>query len=102
MIGASTILGMELTAVMKGWKMALRRSERPSVSPTTKPLDTPVRKPKKVFLSVIAVVIHRLFSLRAMHLAKSPLNQPLTAPSLDLKQLRMRKCWNISEGFDTK
>ena len=87
---------------MKGWKMALRRSERPRISPTTKPLDTPVTKPKNVFFSVMAVAIHRLFSLRAMHLAKSPLNQPLNAPSLDLKQLRIKKCWNISEGFDTK
>src|SRR6266850_4099060 len=102
MIGARAILGMELTAVMKGWKMALSRSERPRISPTTKPLDTPVTKPKKVFFSVMAVAIHRLFSLRAMHLAKSPLNQPLNTPNLDLRQLRVRKCSNISEGLDTK
>src|SRR6202011_2909431 len=102
MIGASAILGMEFTAVMKGWKMALRRSERPRISPTTKPLDTPVTKPKKVFFSVMAVAIHKLFSLRAMHLAKSPLNQPLNTPIFDLIQLTMRKCSNISEGFETK
>src|SRR5450759_2385804 len=82
--------------------MALRRSLRPSISPTTKPLDTPVTKPKKVFFNVIAVATQRLFSLRAMHLAKSPLNQPLNTPSLDLRQLSIRKCSKISEGFDTK
>src|SRR6267378_3813551 len=102
MIGASAILGMEFTAVMKGWKIALSRSERPRISPTTKPLDTPVTKPKKVFFSVMAVATHRLFSLRTMHLAKSPLNQPLNTPILDLRQLRMRKCSNISDGLDTK
>jgi len=82
--------------------MALSRSERPRISPAAKPLDTPVRKPKKVFFSVTVAAIHRLLSLCVMHLAKSPLNQPLKAPSLDLRQLRMRKCWNISEGFETK
>src|ERR1700730_7797337 len=82
--------------------MALSRSERPRISPTTKPEETPAAKPKNVFFSVTAVATQRLFSLRAMHLAKSPLNQPLNTPSLDLMQLRMRKCWNISDGFDTK
>jgi hypothetical protein len=82
--------------------MVLSRSERPSIKPTAKPLETPVTKPKKVFFSVTAVAIQRLFSLRAMHLAKSPLNQPLNTPSLDLRQLRIRKCSKISEGFDTK
>ncbi len=102
MIGASAIRGIEFTAVMKGWKIALRRSERPKISPTTKPLETPSRKPKNVFFRVMAVATQRLFSVRAMHLAKSPLNQPLNTPSLDLKQPRIRKCWKISEGFETK
>src|SRR5260370_23806777 len=102
MIGDRAILGMEFTAVMKGWKIALRRSERPSISPATKPVETPVAKPKKVFFNVIAVAIHKLFSLRAMHLLKSPLNHPLNTPILDLMQLRIRKCSNISEGFETK
>jgi hypothetical protein len=61
MIGASAIRGIEFTAVMKGWKMADSRSERPRISPATKPLATPVRKPKKVFFSVTAVAIQRLF-----------------------------------------
>src|SRR6476619_8430768 len=84
MIGASAILGMEFTAVMKGWKMALSRSDRPSINPAANPLETPVTKPKKVFFSVTAVAIQRLFSLRAMHFAKSTLNQPLKTPSFDL------------------
>src|SRR3954463_15162459 len=82
--------------------MSLRRSDRPSSNPAAKPDDTPVTNPKKVFFSVIAVAIQRLFSFRTMHLAKSPLNQPLNTPSLDLRQLRIRKCSNISDGFDTK
>src|SRR6266566_1874022 len=102
MIGASAILGIEFTAVIKGWKMALSRSERPNTNPATKPLDTPVANPKNVFFSVMAVAIQRLLSLRAMHLAKSPLNQLLNTPSLDLRQLRIRKCSKISDGLDTK
>src|SRR5713226_2000315 len=82
MIGASAILGIEFTAVIKGWKMALRRSERPRTSPTTKPEETPVKKPKKVFFSVTAVATHRLLSKRAMQRPKSPLDQPLKTPSL--------------------
>jgi hypothetical protein len=61
MIGASAIRGTEFTAVMKGWKIALRRSDRPRMSPTTNPLATPVTKPKNVFFSVIAVATQRLF-----------------------------------------
>src|SRR5271156_6599980 len=102
MIGASANLGIEFTAVMKGWKIALSRSERPKISPTTNPLDTPVTKPKKVFFSVTAVATQRLFSLRTRHMAKSPFDQPLSTPSLDLMQLRTRNCWKISDGFDTK
>jgi hypothetical protein len=37
--------------------------------------------PKNLFFSLIAVATQRLFSFRTMHLAKSPLNQPLKAPS---------------------
>src|SRR3954471_11181086 len=102
MIGASAIRGIEFTAVMNGWKMALSRSERPSNRPAANPDDTPMTKPKNVFFKVIAVAIQRLFSLRAMHLAKSPLNQPLKTPSFDLMQLRIRKWLKISDGFDTK
>src|ERR1019366_9326775 len=102
MIGANAILGIEFTAVMKGWKIALSRSDRPKINPAAKPLDTPVTKPKNVFLSVMPVAIQRLFSLRAMHLAKSPLNHPLNTPNLDLRQLRIRKCSKISEGLETK
>src|SRR5258708_39695033 len=82
--------------------MALSRSERPSKRPAANPDDTPITKPKNVFFRVTAVAIQRLFSLRDMHLAKSPLNQPLKTPSFDLRQLRIRKCSKISEGFDTK
>ena len=102
MIGASAIRGIEFTAVMKGWKIALSRSERPRISPPQSRSMTPVIKPKNVFFSVIAVATQRLFSVRAMHLAKSPLNQPLNTPSLDLRQLRIRKCSKISDGFETK
>src|SRR4051812_4847099 len=102
MIGASAIRGIEFTAVMKGWKMSLRRSDRPNSNPAAKPDDTPVINPKKVFFSVIAVAIQRLFSFRAMHLAKSPLNQPLNTPNFDLRQLRIRTWSKISDGFDTK
>src|SRR4030088_389712 len=91
MIGASAILGIEFTAVMKGWKMVLSLSERPSITPAAKPLETPVTKPKKVFLSVMPVAIHNLLSLRARHLLNSPLDQPLNKPSLDLRQLRIKK-----------
>src|SRR3982074_3611421 len=101
-IGASAILGIEFTAVMNGWKIALSRSERPRTKPAAKPLDTPVTKPERVFFSVMAVAIHRLFSWRTIHLAKTALTQPLNTPSLDLRQLKMRKCSNISDGFDTK
>ena len=55
-----------------------------------------------VFFSVTAVATQRLFSVRAMHLAKSPLNQPLKTPSLDLRQLRIRNCSKISDGFEMK
>ena len=48
-------------------------------------------KPKNVFFSVIAVAIQRLFSLRAMHLAKSPLNQPLKTPSLGFEAAQNQK-----------
>ncbi len=102
MIGASAIRGIEFTAVMKGWKMADSRSERPRISPATKPLATPVRKPKKVFFSVTAVAIQRLFWLRARHLVKSPFSQPLKVPSLDLTQLRTRKLSKISDGLEMK
>src|SRR5580704_6035362 len=102
MIGASAIRGIEFTAVMNGWKIALSRSERPRISPTTKPLETPMMKPKKVFFSVTALATQRLFSLRARHLAKSPSDQPLSTPSFDLMQLRTRNCWKICDGFDTK
>src|SRR3979411_364283 len=102
MIGASAILGIEFTAVMNGWKIALSRSERPRINPAAKPLETPVTKPKKVFLSVMAVAIHKFVCLLAMPLPNSPLNQPLNTPSLDLRQLRIKKWSNISEGFDTK
>ena len=54
MIGASAIRGIEFTAVMKGWKIALSRSERPRTSPAMKPLATPVTKPKNVFFNVTA------------------------------------------------
>ena len=93
---------MEFTAVMKGWKMALSRSDRPSISPATKPLETPVTKPKKVFFSVTAVATHRLLSKRAMQRLKSPFDQPLNTPILDLRQPRTRKCSNISEGLEMK
>src|SRR5882757_5013247 len=102
MIGASAMRGIEFTAVMKGWKMSLSRSDRPSSRPTAKPDDTPMINPKNVFFSVIAVATQRLFSFRTMHLAKSPLNQPLKMPNLDFRQLRIRKCSKISDGFDTK
>src|SRR6478735_6352826 len=102
MMGASAMRGIEFTAVMKGWKISLSRSDRPSSNPAAKPDDTPITNPKNVFFNVTAVAIQRLFSFRAMHLAKSPLNQPLNIPSLDLRQLRIRKCSNISDGFDTK
>src|SRR5882757_5478890 len=82
--------------------MALRRSERPSNNPAAKPEDTPITNPKKVFFNVIAVAIQRLFSLRAMHLATPPSNQPLKMPILDLMQPRIRKCSKISDGFETK
>src|SRR6478752_4856022 len=101
-IGASAMRGIEFTAVMKGWKMSLSRSDRPNSNPAAKPDDTPMTNPKNVFFKVIAVATQRLFSLRAIHLAKSPLNQPLNTPILDLRQLRIRKCSNISDGFDTK
>src|SRR5216684_643748 len=71
--------------------MALSRSERPRISPATKPLDTPVTKPKKVFFSVMAVAIQRLFSLRAIHLAKSPLNQPVNVGMQIISPLPDRK-----------
>src|SRR5262245_28860552 len=102
MIGASAMRGLEFTAVLKGWKMALVRSDGPSSSPAAKPEDTPMITPKNVFFSVTAVAIQRLFSLRDMHLAKSPLNQPLSTPSFDLMQLRIRKCSKMSDGLDTK
>src|SRR5229473_2829896 len=102
MIGASAIRGIEFTAVIKGWKMALSRSERPNISPATKPLTTPMTKPKKVFFSVMPVATQRLFSLRARHLAKSPLSQPLNISILDLMQLKIRKLSKICDGFDTK
>src|SRR5882724_11530227 len=102
MIGARAIRGIEFTAVMNGWKMSLSRSDRPKSNPAAKPDETPKTNPKKVFFSVMAVAIQRLFSFRAMHLAKSPLNQPLNTPNLDLRQLRIRKCSKISDGFDTK
>ncbi len=102
MIGANAIRGIEFTAVMKGWKIALSRSERPRIRPAAKPLDTPVMNPKKVFFSVTKVATQRLLSERAMHLAKSPLNQPLNAPSLDLMQLEIRKFSKISDGFEMK
>src|SRR6201746_1241418 len=102
MTGASAIRGIEFTAVMNGWKISLSRSDRPNSNPAAKPDDTPKTNPKKVFFNVMAVAIQRLFSFRAMHLAKSPLNQPLNTPNLDLKQLRIRKCSKISDGFDTK
>src|SRR6267154_2969825 len=82
--------------------MSLSRSERPSSNPAAKPDDTPKTNPEKVFFSVMAVAIQRLFSFRSMHLAKSPLNHPLKTPILDLRQLRIRKCSKISDGFDTK
>src|SRR6267154_6130082 len=102
MIGASAIRGIEFTAVMNGWKISLSRSDRPNSNPAPKPDETPITNPKKVFFSVIAVAIQRLFSFRAIHLAKSLLNQPLNTPNLDLRQLRIRKCSKISDGFDTK
>src|SRR5437868_15249387 len=80
MIGASAIRGIEFTAVMNGWKMSLSRSDRPNSNPAAKPDDTPKMNPKQVFFSVIAVAIQRLFSLRTIHLAKSPLNHPLYTP----------------------
>jgi hypothetical protein len=61
MIGANAIRGIEFTAVMKGWKMALSRFDRPRASPAMNPLATPVTNPKNVFLSVIAAAIQRLF-----------------------------------------
>ena len=92
----------EFTAVMKGWKIALSRSERPRISPATKPLATPVKNPKNVFFSVMPVATHKLFSFRARHLAKSPFSHPLNIPILDLMQLRIRKLSKICDGFDTK
>src|SRR6516165_4604100 len=82
--------------------MALSRSERPSTNPSTKPLETPAVKPKRVFLRVIAVANQRLFWFRAMHFAKSPFAQPLRAPVFDLMQLKTRKLSKISDGFETK
>src|SRR5579863_2582001 len=101
-IGASAIRGIEFTAVTKGWKIALSRAERPRRSPAAKPDVTPVTKPKNVFFSVTAVATQRLFSVCAMHLENSPLNQPLKTPSLDLKQLRIRNCSIISDGLEMK
>lgn len=74
-IGASAIRGIEFTAVMNGWKIALSRSDRPSRRPAANPDVTPKKKPKKVFFSVTAVAIQRLFSFFAGHLAMSPPNQ---------------------------
>lgn len=59
MIGAKAMRGIEFTAVMKGWKIALSRFDRPRIGPAAKPLDPPNTKPKKVFFSVMAVAIQR-------------------------------------------